>query len=99
MDIADEIAARVAKMSAEMQARVLWFVSSLLPPKGESGELLRQFSGVIDPISAQEMTYAIEDECERIDAGVPKTLPLCNDSRREDLSSLPILTSHVNMDC
>jgi hypothetical protein len=37
--------------------------------KGESDAALRRFSGSIDRVSAQEMIRAIEDECERVDAG------------------------------
>jgi hypothetical protein len=53
-----------------MQERVLQFVASLaIPAKGESGAALRDFSGTLDPASAQEMIRAIEDDCERVDAG------------------------------
>ena len=70
MDIRDEIVARVDKLSLEMQEQVLRFVASLPAPalRGESGAALRRFSGFLDPVSAQEMTRAIEEECERVDA-------------------------------
>jgi hypothetical protein len=53
-----------------MQKEVLRFVVSLATaaPKGERGEALRRFSGSLDPVSAQEMIDAIEEECERVDA-------------------------------
>ena len=69
MDIRDEIIARVDKLSPEMQEQVLQFVASLAAsPNGESGATLRRFSGSLDPVSAQEILRAIEDECERVDA-------------------------------
>ena len=71
MEILDEIVARVDKLSPEMQEQVLRFVESLSTSarKGESGASLRKFSGSLDPVSAREMIQAIEEECERVDAG------------------------------
>jgi len=71
MDIRSEIAARVEKLSPDMQEQVLRFVSSLgtSTPKGESGTALRRFSGSLDSTSAREMIHAIEEECERVDVG------------------------------
>ena len=71
MDIRHEIVTRVDKLPPEMQERVLEFVASLAAsaPKGESGATLRQFSGSLDAVSAQQMMQSIEEECERIDAG------------------------------
>ena len=71
MDIPAEIAARVDKLSPEMQELVLRFVSSLgtTVPKGENGAALRRFSRSLDSASAREMSQAIEEECERVDAG------------------------------
>jgi hypothetical protein len=71
MDVREEIAKRVEKLSPDMQQRVLSFVASLAAssPTGEIGAALRQFSSSLDSVSAQEMTRAIEEECERIDAG------------------------------
>ena len=71
MDIRNEIAMRVDKLPREMQQQVLRFVASLAvsPSSGESGRALRQFSGSLDAESAQQMIQAIEEECERIDAG------------------------------
>jgi hypothetical protein len=70
MRVRDEIVAQVDKLPPEMQEQVLRFVASLATPtpKGESGAILRQFSGSLDSISAQEMLRAIEQECERVDA-------------------------------
>ena len=71
MCVRDEIVARVDKLPPEVQEHVLRFVASLAAPttpKGESGAVLRQFSGSLDPVSAQEMLRAIEQECERVDA-------------------------------
>lgn len=71
MDVKREIAARVDKLPPEMQAEVLRFVASLATraPTGERGAGLRQFSGFLDRVSAEEMTRAIEEHCERVDAG------------------------------
>jgi hypothetical protein len=71
MDVRQEIAKRVEKLPPDMQQQVLRFVASLAScaPAGENGAALRQFSSSLDAISAQQMTQAIEDECERVDAG------------------------------
>lgn len=71
MDIPAEIAARVDKLSPEMQEQVLQFVSSLgaARSEGENGAALRRFSRSLDSASAREMRQAIEKECERVDAG------------------------------
>ena len=71
MDIRAEIAARIDRLSPDMQEHVLRFVSSLgtAAPVGENGAALRRFSGSLDNGSAREMIQAIEDECERVDAG------------------------------
>lgn len=70
MDIRAEIAARVDKLPPDKQERVLHFVSALgfETRRGQGGETLRQFSGILDPRSAREMTEAIEEGCERVDA-------------------------------
>lgn len=71
MNVRTEIAERVAKLSPQMQEQVLLFVSSLevAARKGENGAALAQFAGSLDDVSAREMTQAIEEECERVDAG------------------------------
>jgi hypothetical protein len=71
MDVRHEIVKRVDALRPEMQEQVLHFIDSLAgsPPKGECGAALRQFSGSLDPASARQMTQAIEEECERVDAG------------------------------
>jgi hypothetical protein len=70
VDVAAEIAQRVAKLSLDRQEQVLRFVSSLEPsvPKGENGAALRRFAGCLDELSAREMIQAIEEECEQVDA-------------------------------
>jgi len=62
MDIRNEIVTRLDRLPPEMQGQVLRFVSSLtaLPPKGESGTALREFSGSLDANSEQQMIQAIE---------------------------------------
>lgn len=71
MDVRREIAKQVETLPPEMQEAVLRFVTSLsaAAPVGEDGARLRQFSASLDPVSARQMTRAIDEECERIDAG------------------------------
>ena len=71
MDVRQEIARRVEKLPPESQEQVLRFVASLPAsvPVGEKGADLRQFASSIDSVSAGQMIQAIEEECERIDAG------------------------------
>ena len=71
MNITQEIAKRVETLPADLQAQVLRFVTSLSdsPLIGEKGSALRPFSSSLDSVSAREMTRAIEEECERVDAG------------------------------
>ncbi|MGO4879544.1 MAG: hypothetical protein ACLP59_01825 [Bryobacteraceae bacterium] len=58
-------------MPPGMQEQVLRFVDSLAGsmPRGERGAAFRQFSHSLDAASARQMTQAIEEDCERIDAG------------------------------
>ena len=71
MDVRQEIARQVEKLPPEAQEQVFRFVASLAAraPAGEKGANLRQFASSIDSVSAGQMTQAIEEECERIDAG------------------------------
>ena len=71
MDVRQEIARRVEKLPPESQEQVLRFAASLpaSAPAGEKGADLRQFASSIDSVSAGQMVQAIEEECERIDAG------------------------------
>ena len=71
MDVRQEIAKQVEKLPPETQVQVLRFVASLAAraPAGEKGANLRQFASSIDSVSAGQMIQAIEEECERIDAG------------------------------
>ncbi|MCU1237423.1 MAG: hypothetical protein JWP63_5390 [Candidatus Solibacter sp.] len=71
MDVKHEIAKQLEKLPPEMQEQVLRFATSLAgtAPAGESGEALLEFSSLFDSVSLQEMTEAIEAECERVDAG------------------------------
>jgi hypothetical protein len=71
MDVRQEIAKQVEKLPPETQEQVLRFVASLAAraPAGEKGANLRQFASSIDSASAGQMMQAIEEECERIDAG------------------------------
>ncbi len=71
MDVGQEIARQVEKLPPETQQQVLRFVASLAAsaPAGEKGANLRQFASSIDSVSAGQMIQAIEEECERVDAG------------------------------
>jgi hypothetical protein len=70
MNIGQEIARRVETLPAELQERVLRFVASLTASAqaGERGSGLRQFSSSLDSVSARQITQAIDEECERVDA-------------------------------
>lgn len=70
MDVRDEIVARVEALSPELQKQVLEFVTSLASSGNKKNTYLalRALAGSLDPVSAQEMRQAIEEECERVDA-------------------------------
>ena len=69
MDIRKEIEKQVDQLPPAMQEQVLRFVASLRDEKaiGEKGAALLVFSGSLDAVSAQEMSDAIERECEQVD--------------------------------
>ena len=71
MDVKEEIAKRIDNLPPDLQAQVLRFVASLpsSAPVGENGATLRQFSSSLDSLSARQMIQAIEEECERVEAG------------------------------
>lgn len=71
LDIGAEIARQIEKLPPEMQEEVLRFASALASSArvGENGAVLKQFASSLDSISAREMIEAIEEECERVDAG------------------------------
>jgi len=70
MNVRDAIAKEVEKLPPHRQEEVLRFVESLTASAqaGRSGSSLRRFASSLDPISAGQMTQAIEEECERVDA-------------------------------
>ena len=71
MDVRQEIAKQLERLPPETREQVLRFVTSLTAsaPTGEKGANLRQFASSIDSVSAGQMIQAIEEECERVDAG------------------------------
>jgi|HubBroStandDraft_1064217.scaffolds.fasta_scaffold268968_2 hypothetical protein len=71
MDVKREIAKKIDNLPPDLQAQALRFVSSLSTsaPVGENGATLRQFSSFLDPLSGHQMIQAIEEECERVEAG------------------------------
>jgi hypothetical protein len=70
MDTPQKIAKQLEQLPPEMQERVLRIVVSLAgtTPIGEKGADLRQCSKSLDSISAQQMSEAIERECEQVDS-------------------------------
>jgi len=71
MDVKREIARKVDNLPPDLQQQVLQFVASLSASAlvGESGATLRRFSSSLDAVSARQMIQAIEEECERVEAG------------------------------
>ena len=71
MDFRQEIAKQVEKLPPDTQEQVLRFAASLSAsaPAGEQGARLRQFSSSLDSVSARQMIQAIEEGCEKVDAG------------------------------
>ena len=69
MDVKDQIARQVDKLPPDAQNQVLQFVTSLATAgRGANGADLCQFAFSLDAESAQQMTTAIEEGCEQIDA-------------------------------
>lgn len=71
MDVRQEIAGKIDNLPPDLQEEVLRFVASpdKSAPVGEDGATLRQFSSSLDSVSARQMIRAIEEECERVEAG------------------------------
>ena len=69
--IKEQIIRRLDGLSDEEQRRALDFVRSLptRAPKGVSGESLLRFAGAFEPEEARKLARAIEEGCERVDAG------------------------------
>lgn len=69
MDLRAEIAVRVDALSPELQRRVLVFITALGSgrPAGTPPAGFRDLVGLLDPVSAREMSRAIEQDCERVD--------------------------------
>jgi hypothetical protein len=94
LDFRREIAEQVKALPPEMQERVLRFRGFFgrSAPKGERGAALRQFSFSLDAVSARQMAQAIEEGCERVDAGEwcfcwtpTSSSPCCRDTARAEL--------------
>lgn len=71
MDVREAIAKEVDKLPPDRQEQVLRFVESLTVSARarRSDAALRRFASSLDALSARQMTQAIEEECERVDAG------------------------------
>ena len=68
-EIRKEIADRLEQLPVEEQARVPEFVRQQCgePIRGEPGVNLLKYAGWLDPVSAEEMRQAIEEEFEQVD--------------------------------
>lgn len=70
MNLKSEIMRRVESLPIEQQQRFLLYVEGLEHPSpcGEGGDtMLTSLGGVLDDVSAAEMTKAIESACEGVD--------------------------------
>ncbi len=68
--IRDQIIRQLDGLSDRDQRRALSFVRSLsAAPEGVSGGNLLRFAGAFEPEEARRMSEAIEEGCERVDAG------------------------------
>ncbi len=65
-----EIVDQLRKLSADRQKLVRAFLRGLhqQSPKGVPGKDLLRFAGTIAPADLREMSAAIEEACERVDA-------------------------------
>jgi len=68
--ITKEIVERMQELPLPQQRLVLEMVRSLVgtPPQGVPAEELLAFAGVISPEDARQMTQAIDEGCEQVDA-------------------------------
>lgn len=64
----EDLIAEIEKLPYELQLRVLDFTKSLVP-KGAKGKDLLRFEGIISDDDLHTMSDAIEDGCDRVDAG------------------------------
>lgn len=68
--ITKELVERVQELPLPQQRLVLEMVKSLAgaPPQGARAQDLLAFAGVISPEDARQMSLAIEEGCEQVDA-------------------------------
>ena len=69
--IESELSSCMGRLPTDQKRRVLEFARSLStgPVKGTPGSALLRFAGKIDESDLDSMAEAIEDGCERVDAG------------------------------
>ena len=69
--VAERIMEQVGKLPLEEQRRVLEFAEALAitKPRGVPGKELLRFAGAIPRDQLKQMSDAIEEGCEQIDAG------------------------------
>ncbi len=62
---------KVNDLPPDLKTQVLRFVAVLATSAtvGEHGSTLRQYSSSLDALSARQMIPAIEEDCERVEAG------------------------------
>ncbi|MCG8460003.1 MAG: hypothetical protein MI919_27290 [Holophagales bacterium] len=67
--VKEQILNDLEHLSPEQQRHAAQLVRGLvsLHPKGASPEDLLEVSGILDPVSAREMTETIEEGCEQVD--------------------------------
>jgi hypothetical protein len=68
--IEKELSTCLGRLPVEKQLQVLDFAKTLAMPaiKGVQGKTLLRFAGSIDATDLDEMSQAIADDCERVDA-------------------------------
>jgi len=68
IEVQTQLIAQLDKLPLPKQQRVLEYARSLGEPvRGTPGKDFLALSGILDPVSAQEMMQAIEEGCEQVE--------------------------------
>ena len=67
MTLTQQILQEVGQLNSEQQREVLGFARLLRLKKGNPGHDLLRFAGTIDAGDLEQMSRAIEADCERVD--------------------------------
>jgi hypothetical protein len=67
MTLAQQILKEVDQLSSEQQREVLGYARSLRQKQGVAGRELLRFAGSIGPDDLEEMSRAIDADCERVE--------------------------------